>query len=161
MNLTKEERYHRLLRRLEGLLDGEAPVLTNLSNAAALLYQELKEVSWLGFYLVRGGELFLGPFQGRPACIRIPFGKGVCGTACAQRKTQVVPDVGAFAGHIACDSRSRAEIVVPLLLEGEAVGVLDIDSMRAGRFDEADRVWLEKAARLLTGLGGWNQFKLL
>ena len=161
MSLTKEECYSRLLRQLEELLDGDAPVVTNLSNAAALLYQSLEEVSWLGFYLVRGEELLLGPFQGRPACIRIPFGKGVCGTACAQRKTQVVPDVSAFAGHIACDSRSRSEIVVPLLVQGKAVSVLDIDSMREGRFNEADRVWLEKAARLLAGLDGWNQFKLL
>lgn len=146
---TPEERYTELLQQLRGLLEGEPDWLANLSNAASLIYMQLDRINWAGFYLMRGGELVLGPFGGKPACTRIPLGKGVCGTAAASQEVQVVPDVFAFPGHIACDAASRSEIVVPLVVEGQVVGVLDIDSPEPGRFTELDRQYLEQVAALV------------
>ncbi len=137
------ERYDELRQRVLGLIDGEPDGVANLANVAAELFAFLPDLNWAGFYLLKGGELVVGPFQGRPACVRIAVGSGVCGTAVAQRRSQLVADVHAFAGHIACDPRSRAELVVPIEHEGAVVGVLDLDSERAGRFDEDDRVGLE------------------
>ena len=138
-----------LLSALDALTAGVPHVTANLANAAALLYRSLPEVNWAGFYLLEGETLVLGPFQGKPACIEIPLGRGVCGTAAASGKTVVVPDVHAFPGHIACDEDSRSEIVVPLLKNGTVAGVLDIDSPVCGRFSEKDRATLEAFARLL------------
>lgn len=146
---TQAERYEELLQQLETLAMGEPDWLANLSNAAALLYMQLENINWAGFYLMRGGELVVGPFGGKPACSRITIGKGVCGTAAERRETVVVPDVHQFPGHIACDAASRSEIVVPLLHQGWLVGVLDIDSPLPGRFTESDRLYLEKAAQVL------------
>ena len=136
--------YAELDKALRALLDGERDFIANAANTAALLYQTLPDVNWVGFYRLVGDELVLGPFQGKPACVRIPMGKGVCGTAAARRETVLVPDVHQFPGHIACDSASRSEIVVPLVKGGQLLGVLDLDSPNLGRFDEADRVGLEK-----------------
>ncbi|CAH0121809.1 MULTISPECIES: GAF domain-containing protein [unclassified Paenibacillus] len=150
-----EDNYETLLRQLDALLEGETSLIANLANASALLNQFLNEVNWVGFYLTEddSGELVLGPFQGLPACVRIPYGKGVCGTAAAKAETIVVADVHAFPGHIACDAASRSEIVVPLIKDGKVIGVLDIDSPIEGRFQEADRIYLEKfAAKLLDHL---------
>lgn len=147
---TPEERYAELLQYLKGILDGEPDWLANLANAASLIYMQLDRINWAGFYLMRGGELVLGPFGGKPACTRIALGRGVCGTAAATQEVQVVPDVFAFPGHIACDAASRSEIVVPLVVEGRVVGVLDIDSPEPGRFTDLDRQYLERVAALLT-----------
>lgn len=129
------------------LMDGETNAIANAANLSALLYHALPEVNWVGFYFVEGDGLVVGPFQGRPACVRIPMGKGVCGTAAARRETIVVSDVDAFDGHIPCDSASRSEIVVPLIRGGEVFGVLDVDSPVLGRFDnDADREGIAAAA---------------
>lgn len=146
---TKEEQYSLVIKQLEALLEGETNRIANLSNASALLGQFLSQINWAGFYLNEGGELVLGPFQGLPACVRIPFGKGVCGTAAAEQKTLRVKDVHAFPGHIACDAASRSEIVVPLLKDGELIGVLDIDSPEIDRFDEQDETGLNQFAEAL------------
>jgi GAF domain-containing protein len=140
--------YASLCKELGALLAGERDLIANAANASALLFDALPNINWAGFYLLRGNELVVGPFQGRPACVRIPLGKGVCGTAAASRKTVLVPDVHEFPGHIACDGASRSEIVVPLLKDDELVGVLDIDSPLIGRFDEADRRGLEQFAAI-------------
>jgi GAF domain-containing protein len=140
--------YARLAKDLEALLAGESDLIANAANTAALIFAALPEVSWLGFYFQRGGELVLGPFQGKPACVRIALGQGVCGAAAVQRRTLVVPDVQKFPGHIACDAASRSEIVVPLVTAGTLLGVLDIDSARAARFDDADARGLEGLARV-------------
>jgi GAF domain-containing protein len=147
--LNKPELYRQLAEQLRSLLEGETDPIANAANAAALLYHSLPEVNWAGFYYLRGDELVLGPFQGRPACVRIPLGKGVCGTAARDRKTLVVPDVEKFPGHIACDSASKSEIVVPLLQNARLLGVLDIDSPLLNRFDEIDRTGLEKFVEIL------------
>ena len=141
--------YARLAEELTALLDGESDRIANAANSAALIYAALPEVSWAGFYFLRGGELVLGPFQGKPACVRIALGQGVCGAAAVQRRTLVVPDVQKFPGHIACDAASRSEIVVPMVDGGTLLGVLDIDSPRAGRFDDADARGLEGLVRVL------------
>src|SRR5579864_5623914 len=135
----KTELYQELRSQLASLLEGEPDAIANAANTAALLYQALPDVNWVGFYFLKDRELVLGPFQGRPACVRIPLGKGVCGTAAERRESVVVPDVHAFPGHIACDSASRSELVVPLIKGSELIGVLDLDSPLPGRFDEADR----------------------
>jgi L-methionine (R)-S-oxide reductase len=145
----KAELYRLLEKQLRALLAGETDPIANAANTAALLYHSLPEVNWAGFYFLKGEELVLGPFQGQPACVRIPLGKGVCGTAAKERKTLVVPDVHEFPGHIACDAESKSEIVVPLFKEGKVLGVLDIDSPTLGRFDDLDRMGLEKLAGLL------------
>lgn len=142
----KDLGYSSLSSDLEALLAGERDLVANAANASALLFDALPNINWAGFYLLRGNELVVGPFQGKPACVRIPVGKGVCGTAAAGRKTVLVTDVHQFPGHIACDAASRSEIVVPLLKHDELLGVLDIDSPLIGRFDEADRRGLEQFA---------------
>jgi GAF domain-containing protein len=141
--------YEQLAVELRALLGEERDPIANTANFAALLFHALPEVNWVGFYFLKDGELVLGPFQGRPACIRIALGRGVCGTAAATRRTQVVRDVHAFPGHIACDARSRSEIVVPLLRDDTLLGVLDLDSPELGRFSEDDRRGLEELARIL------------
>jgi len=148
--------YALLTEQLSALAADEPHWLPVLSNAAALLWESLADINWAGFYLMHRESLLLGPFQGKVACIRIPRGRGVCGTAVAEDKTQLVPDVHAFPGHIACDSASRSEIVVPLHSGGRVVGVLDIDSPREGRFTEADRRGLETFARRLEEVTAWG-----
>jgi GAF domain-containing protein len=145
---TKPELYRHVAQQLGGLFDGERDPIANAANCAALLFHSLPRLNWAGFYFLRGDELVLGPFQGKPACIRIAVGKGVCGTAAARRQTVVVEDVHAFPGHIACDAASRSEVVVPLLAAGSLVGVLDLDSPDRARFDDEDRAGLEEVARL-------------
>src|SRR5947208_13544282 len=149
---TKQEFYAELRAQLAGLLDGELDPIANAANMASLLYFTLPRVNWAGFYFLKGGQLVVGPFQGRPACVRIALGSGVCGTAAVERRTLVVPDVLEFPGHIACDPASRSEIVVPLIAgdarDGSLLGVLDLDSPRAARFDEADARGLESLAGL-------------
>lgn len=140
----REEQYQLVEKQLRALLEGEPNTIANLSNASALLNQFLERVNWVGFYLVEDTELVLGPFQGLPACVRIPFGKGVCGTAALTKKTVRVEDVHQFPGHIACDAASQSEIVIPLLkADGTLIGVLDIDSPEKNRFDELDQTYLE------------------
>ncbi|MCR5218205.1 GAF domain-containing protein [Treponema sp.] len=142
--------YELLCSMLSSLTMNESHIVPNLANASALLWQELKDINWAGFYTMEEGYLLLGPFQGKPACIRIPLGKGVCGTAAAKNKTQLVKDVHQFEGHIACDSASNSEIVVPLRDKNKKVwGVLDIDSPLVGRFTDEDKNGLEKFARIL------------
>ena len=148
--------YRDLAASLASLLHGETDALANLSNAAALLAQALDRINWSGFYLLRGGELVLGPFQGKPACVRIPLGSGVCGTAAERRETLVVPDVLVFPGHIACDAASRSEIVVPIVVDGRLVGVLDVDAPLPSRFDEEDRGGLERFVQTLVPEVAWN-----
>lgn len=148
---SKNDHYELVIQQLKALLQGEANKIANLSNAAALLNQFLDEINWVGFYLKEDGkdELVLGPFQGLPACVRIPFGKGVCGTAALNQKTERVADVHQFPGHIACDAASKSEIVVPMMIENELIGVLDIDSPIKDRFDEVDEQYLEKFVEAL------------
>jgi L-methionine (R)-S-oxide reductase len=148
-HLPKPELYEELARQLDGLLHGERDLVANLANASALIFQSLPDLNWAGFYLMRDGELVLGPFQGRTACVRIAVGKGVCGTAVAQARTQLVPDVHAFPGHIACDAASRSEVVVPLIVGGEVKGVLDLDSPSPARFDEVDAEGCERFVGVL------------
>jgi L-methionine (R)-S-oxide reductase len=156
----KPARYRELLPQLAALLDGEPDLIANLANAAAALRECVPAASWVGFYVVRGGELVLGPFQGKVACVRIAFGRGVCGTAAAERRTLIVPDVEQFPGHIACDAGSRSEIVVPIFQAGcaghaghtgqrELVAVLDLDSYEPAAFDELDAGGLQPIADLL------------
>jgi L-methionine (R)-S-oxide reductase len=140
--------YLELARDLEALLAGEHDLIANAANAAALIFDSLPELNWAGFYLYKSGELVLGPFQGKPACVRIAMGKGVCGTAAARRETVRVEDVHAFPGHIACDSASNSEIVVPLVRDGGLLGVLDLDSPRVGRFGIEDQRGIESLARI-------------
>ena len=144
---SKSEQYSQLLSQAQGLMHGEKNLIANAANLSALLFNALPDLNWTGFYLFDGTELVVGPFQGLPACIRIPLGKGVCGTAALSRETQVVYDVNEFPGHIACDAASQSEIVIPLISSvGELIGVLDIDSPLVGRFDDEDRVGLEAIA---------------
>ena len=146
---SKAERYEALLAQVRALTDGISHPIANLANIAALLWQGLEDINWCGFYLMDGGALMLGPFCGLPACIRIPLGRGVCGTAAEKDEIQRVYDVHAFPGHIACDSASNSEIVIPLHLGGKVIGVLDIDSPTIGRFDEVDQEYLTKLVYLL------------
>ena len=141
--------YRDLASALEGLVTGEPDAVANMANASALIYETLDDVNWVGFYRNVGGELVLGPFQGRAACIRIPFGTGVCGVAAETRRVQRVEDVHAFPGHIACDSASNSEIVVPLIRDGELIGVLDIDSPKHARFTEEDEAGVAKLGEIL------------
>lgn len=136
---TKTEIYEELVRQTRGLLHGERDLIANAANVAALIWQIVPDLNWAGFYFLKGGELVLGPFQGKPACVRIAMGKGVCGTAAARRETLLVEDVHAFPGHIACDSASNSELVVPLIKGGKVFGVLDLDSPNFARFDAEDR----------------------
>lgn len=147
--LTKPEAYRALHAQLQAVLAGERDGLANTANMAALLFQALSGLNWAGFYFLRDGGLVLGPFQGKVACIRIPLGKGVCGTAASKRETLVVSDVEKFPGHIACDHASRSEIVVPLLKDGRLLGVLDLDSPQLARFDAEDVAGLQAMVKLL------------
>jgi L-methionine (R)-S-oxide reductase len=150
---SKRAEYAALARALAALLDGEHDWIANLANTAALLYTELADLNWAGFYLLKEGELVLGPFQGKPACVRIPLGKGVCGTAAAQRRSIIVADVHQFPGHIACDSASNSELVVPLIRGDQLLGVLDLDSPQFARFDDEDRWGVEEIARVVLDSG--------
>jgi len=147
---SKAELYHDLLAALDALTADEPDAVANMANAAALIWQYLPDLNWSGFYRLVGGELVLGPFQGKPACIRIAIGAGVCGAAAASRETQLVEDVHAFPGHIACDAASRSELVVPIVHEGALIGVLDLDSPSPARFDAEDAAGCEALVRLLS-----------
>ncbi|MCU4977015.1 GAF domain-containing protein [Bacillus cereus] len=146
---SRVQQYETVIKQLDALLTGESNVVANLSNTSALLNQFLDRVNWVGFYVTEGTQLVLGPFQGMPACVRIPFGRGVCGVAAETKTTQLVTDVHQFPGHIACDSASNSEIVVPIVKEGAVIGVLDIDSPEKNRFDEVDQRYLEKFVEIL------------
>lgn len=146
----KAEFYRELAAAADALTAGEVDSVANMANVAALLWQLLPELNWAGFYRAIGRELVLGPFCGKPACIRIPFGQGVCGAAAASGESQLVADVRAYPGHIACDAASRAELVVPVMREGAVIAVIDLDSPREARFDADDRVGIEALARLLS-----------
>ena len=143
-----EAAYAELARDLTALLSGERDLIANAANTAALIYDALPGLNWAGFYLYKSGELVLGPFQGKPACVRIAMGKGVCGTAAARRETVLVEDVHAFPGHIACDSASNSEVVIPLIRGGELLGVLDLDSPKHARFTGADAHGLQRLAQI-------------
>lgn len=146
----KKEKYTLLSSQIQSLIEGESDQIANLANASAAINEALENINWAGFYLVKDGCLVLGPFQGKPACIRIPFGKGVCGTAAKKDQTQPVMDVHQFPGHIACDSASRSEIVIPIHNQnGEVAAVLDIDSPKLARFDEEDKIGLEQCVKVL------------
>ncbi len=145
--MTKTQIYDNLSPQITSLLEAETDVIANMANMAAVLFQGLPQVNWAGFYILRTEELVLGPFQGKPACVRIALGRGVCGTCAKTGKTQIVKDVHQFPGHIACDSASRSEIVVPIFKNKKIWGVLDIDSPIEERFDETDRLYLEKIVR--------------
>ena len=153
----RQARYALLLEQADALTDGVSHPVANLANLAALLWQGLDDINWCGFYLMNGGALMLGPFCGLPACIRIPLGRGVCGTAAARDSVQLVPDVHAFPGHIACDSASNSEIVLPIHAEGRVIGVLDIDSPTVGRFCETDRESLLKVVDLIEARCDFSQ----
>jgi L-methionine (R)-S-oxide reductase len=140
---SKSEHYRELLAQARALLDGERDATANAANLAAILFHTLPDLNWAGFYWMKDGGLVLGPFQGKPACVRIALGKGVCGTTAASGRTTIVPDVHAFPGHIACDSASESEIVIPLSKGGRVLGVLDLDSPRLARFDAEDAAGLE------------------
>jgi GAF domain-containing protein len=144
----KSTAYDEIAQQLEGLFSDERDWLANAANMASLLFHSLPDLNWAGFYLMKRGELVLGPFQGKPACIRIAVGRGVCGTAVARRASVLVEDVETFPGHIACDAASQSELVVPLLRDGEVLGVLDLDSPRKGRFDAVDQAGCERLVGL-------------
>lgn len=148
-SLSKAGTYREIVVQLAGLFSGERNGLANAANMSALLYQVLPDVNWVGFYFMQGGELVLGPFQGKVACVRIALGRGVCGTAAERKEILVVPDVNEFPGHIACDGASQSEIVVPLVQHGRLLGVLDLDSPKLSRFDHEDRDGLRAASDLL------------
>ncbi|HEY1772359.1 MAG TPA: GAF domain-containing protein [Gammaproteobacteria bacterium] len=145
---SKADLYSDLLSQSKGLLHDEHNLVANAANFTSLLYHSLPDVNWVGFYFMKDGELLVGPFQGRPACVHIALGKGVCGTAAQSRKTQLVPDVNAFPGHIFCDGDSRSELVVPLMHKGDLLGVLDLDSPKLARFDAEDQQGLEALAKI-------------
>ncbi len=145
---SKSEQYAQLIAQCKALLHGERHRIANAANISALLFNNLSDVNWLGFYFLEQGELIVGPFQGLPACVRIAIGKGVCGTAAQTLQTQLVTDVHAFEGHIACDSASQSELVVPLIQQGKLIGVLDIDSPILNRFDAEDQIAFETIAQL-------------
>jgi GAF domain-containing protein len=148
-SLSKPQLYAEIARELQSLIAGESDDIANLANASSLLFYSLPDLNWAGFYLLKDGGLVVGPFQGRPACVRIAMGKGVCGTAAQKRSTVIVPNVHEFPGHIACDSASNSEIVVPMIRGNELLGVLDIDSPKFERFDEQDQAGLEKIVKIL------------
>lgn len=145
---TKREIFHDLALQARGLFKDERDAVANAANLSSLIFTSLDDLNWAGFYFLKGDVLTLGPFQGRPACVRIDMGKGVCGTAAARRETLVVDDVESFPGHIACDVASRSEIVIPLMRDGRVIGVLDIDAPVLARFDAEDRAGLEQLAKL-------------
>jgi L-methionine (R)-S-oxide reductase len=148
---NKTELYRDLAAQLRSLIEGEADAVANAANMAALLYHGLPDLNWAGFYFTRGRELVLGPFQGQPACVRIAWGNGVCGTAASRGETVLVPDVHEFPGHIACDPVSRSELVVPLIEDGRVTGVLDLDSPKLARFDAEDQAGCERLVSVFLG----------
>lgn len=150
-DLETAERYRQLLQAADALTEGEPDAVANMANVAALLSEFIPGLNWAGFYRVIGGELVLGPFIGRPACIRIPFGQGVCGAAAATGETQLVPDVHAFPGHIACDAASESELVVPIKHNGKVTALIDLDAPTKNRFDTEDAAGVEQLAQLLSG----------
>jgi len=152
-----EARYRLLVEQCKSMIEGERNRIANLANVAALLFHGLEDLNWAGFYLVDHKELVLGPFQGKPACIRIPIGRGVCGTAAASKETQRIKNVHDFPGHIACDSASNSEIVIPIVVDHHVVGVLDIDSPLLDRFQEIDQQYLEAVVLLLEQSCDWSQ----
>ena len=145
---TKSDRYATIARQLESLLEGERDFLANSANTAALVYELASDLNWAGFYFRQGDELVLGPFQGRIACVRIQIGSGVCGTAAERAESVLVENVHRFEGHIACDAASNAELVVPVIEDGQVIGVFDLDSPTVGRFDEEDRAGIEESVRI-------------
>ncbi|HEY4127512.1 MAG TPA: GAF domain-containing protein [Gammaproteobacteria bacterium] len=145
---SKQDLYADLLSQTKGLLHDEHDLVANAANFSALLYHSLPDVNWVGFYFMKDGELLVGPFQGKPACVHIALGRGVCGTAAQTRATQLVPDVNAFPGHIFCDGDSRSELVVPLVSKGKMIGVLDLDSPKLARFDAEDQQGIETLANI-------------
>lgn len=147
--MARPELYRALVQAAEAVTAGETDGIANMANVAALIWQFVPELNWAGFYRAMEGELVLGPFIGKPACIRIPVGQGVCGAAAASRETQLVPDVHAFPGHIACDAESRSELVVPVLRDGRVIAVIDLDSPQPARFDEEDATGIEALARAI------------
>ena len=149
MNQSKQDLYAELASQLTSLLEGERDLIANAANCASLIYHALPDLNWAGFYFAKDDDLVLGPFQGKPACVRIRIGQGVCGAGGAQRKTVIVPNVHEFPGHIACDSASNSEIVVPLLKDSKLIGVLDLDSPSLARFDREDSEGLELLAKIL------------
>lgn len=159
-NLSDEEQYIQLVPQLSGLVNPGEPVISNLANLTAALKQSFNKISWVGFYMVRDGKLYLGPFQGNTACTVIDFGKGVCGTAAKEMKTIIVEDVDRFPGHIACDAGSRSEIVVPLIQDGILIGVLDVDSYEYASFDETDKVYLEKICKIVSDKLDLREFEI-
>ncbi|UXH99883.1 GAF domain-containing protein [Photobacterium sp. TY1-4] len=146
---NKSAFYERLTKQAVSLIEGESDLIANISNISALLFMELEDINWAGFYFLKGEQLVLGPFQGNPACVRIPVGRGVCGTAIAEDKVQRIADVHQFEGHIACDAASNSEIVIPFRVKGELYGVLDIDSPSLSRFDQSDEDGLVSFVREL------------
>ncbi|PNU01744.1 GAF domain-containing protein [Novosphingobium guangzhouense] len=148
-DLPKPELYSALARAADALVQGEPDAIANMANLAAVIWQFVPDLNWAGFYRTVADELVLGPFMGKPACIRIPFGRGVCGTAAALGTTQVVPDVHAFPGHIACDADSRSELVVPVLRDGKVIAVIDLDSPTPGRFDDEDAAGMQLLAQVV------------
>ena len=153
---NKQDMYQLLKEQMKAMLEGERDVISNLSNCSALLNEALTDINWVGFYLMKQGELILGPFQGKLACIHIPVGKGVCGTAVKSKEIQLVKDVHEFPGHIACDSASRSEVVIPMMLQDIVIGVLDIDSPSLARFDEVDAKNLEEIVSLIIDGCTWD-----
>jgi len=146
---SKKEFYDHLISYMEGLVSGETDLIANLANASSLLFNMMVDVNWAGFYMYKEGQLVLGPFQGKPACIRIDMDRGVCGAAASKQITQVVKDVNAFEGHIPCDGNTQSEIVIPLIKDKRLIGVLDIDSPVLSRFDEEDQTYLETIASII------------
>ncbi|MFS8146767.1 GAF domain-containing protein [Rhizobium sp. BR 249] len=147
---SKAEFYRQLAQHLEGLLSGETDMIANAANTSALMFQTMPDINWAGFYFLKGDELVLGPFQGKPACVRIAVGRGVCGTAIAQGASILVEDVHAFPGHIACDAASRSELVVPIRSGSDIIGVIDLDSPIPSRFDRDDQAGIERLAEIFT-----------
>ena len=152
VDLEKEEQYKLLVKQIEGLLNPEDPIVTNLANITGAINQTFKKVSWVGFYLTKNDKLFLGPFQGKVACTKIKIGEGVCGTSAKNRESIVVPNVHEFPGHIACDADSNSEIVVPIIKNNFVFGVLDLDSTSFSTFDNTDKIWLEKICTLVANI---------
>ncbi|WP_134499901.1 GAF domain-containing protein [Microvirga pakistanensis] len=155
-SVSKRDLYASLAQQLAALLEGEPDAIANAANMSALIYQLVPELNWAGFYFMRGPELVLGPFQGKTACVRIAVGRGVCGTAVARKASLVVQDVHAFPGHIACDSASRSELVVPLMKDGWVLGVLDLDSPHPNRFDDEDREGCERLVQIYLDVSELN-----
>ena len=149
VDLEKEEQYKLLFKQVEGLLNPEDPIITNLANIIAAINQTFKNVSWVGIYIIKNEKLFLGPFQGKVACTKIKIGEGVCGTSAMKKETIVGPNVHEYPGHIACDIESNSEIVVPIIYDGTVLGVLDLDSTELSTFDDLDKIWLEMICTLI------------